>query len=88
VSNINKKIYASIEAWRMRPIDGGQPYVAKLGRMKLDKLAEWITTTQSRSAGRTERQLRSSTAIIFRFGCRRHLPRMEFSEATPAKQGS
>jgi putative transposase len=27
VSNLNKKIYASIEAWRMRPIEGEQPYV-------------------------------------------------------------
>jgi putative transposase len=27
VSNLNKKIYASIEAWRMRSIEGEQPYV-------------------------------------------------------------
>jgi Transposase, Mutator family len=27
VSNPNKKIYASIEMWRMRPIDGEQPYI-------------------------------------------------------------
>jgi transposase-like protein len=27
VSNLNKKIYASIEAWRMRPIEGEQPYM-------------------------------------------------------------
>jgi putative transposase len=27
VSNLNKKIYASIEMWRMRPIDGEQPYI-------------------------------------------------------------
>jgi putative transposase len=27
VSNLNKKIYATIEAWRMRPIEGGHPYV-------------------------------------------------------------
>ena len=27
VSNLNKKIYAQIEAWRMRPIEGRHPYV-------------------------------------------------------------
>ena len=27
VSNLNKKIYASIEAWRMRPIEGEHPYI-------------------------------------------------------------
>ena len=27
VSNLNKKIYAKIEAWRHKPIDGAHPYV-------------------------------------------------------------
>jgi len=27
VSNLNKKIYATIEAWRMRPIEGEHPYL-------------------------------------------------------------
>ena len=27
VSNLNKKIYGQIEAWRNQPIDGEQPYV-------------------------------------------------------------
>jgi transposase-like protein len=27
VSNLNKKIYAKIEAWRNRPIEGKHPYV-------------------------------------------------------------
>ena len=27
VSNLNKKIYAKIEAWRNRPIEGEHPYV-------------------------------------------------------------
>lgn len=27
VSNLNKKIYAQIEAWRMRPIEGKHPYL-------------------------------------------------------------
>jgi transposase-like protein len=27
VSNLNKKIYAQIEAWRMRPIEGDHPYL-------------------------------------------------------------
>ena len=27
VSNLNKKIYATIEAWRIRPIEGAHPYV-------------------------------------------------------------
>jgi transposase-like protein len=27
VSELNKKIYGTIEAWRNRPIEGGQPYV-------------------------------------------------------------
>ena len=27
VSNLNKKIYAQIEAWRMRPTEGKHPYL-------------------------------------------------------------
>ena len=27
VSELNKKIYGTIEAWRNRPIEGGHPYV-------------------------------------------------------------
>jgi Transposase, Mutator family len=27
VSNLNKKIYGTIEAWRNRPIEGAHPYV-------------------------------------------------------------
>jgi transposase-like protein len=27
VSNLNKKIYAKIEAWRNRPIEGEHPYL-------------------------------------------------------------
>ena len=27
VSNLNKKIYPSVEAWRIRPIEGEHPYV-------------------------------------------------------------
>ena len=28
VSNLNKKIYVKIEAWRTRPIEGEHPYVS------------------------------------------------------------
>ena len=41
VSNLNKKIYATIEAWRNRPIEGDHPYVYLDGIAEVFPHARW-----------------------------------------------
>jgi hypothetical protein len=55
VSNLNKKIYAKIEAWRNRRIEGEHPYLYRkrfndhTGRP--DRLNEWSRSSREARSG-------------------------------------
>src|SRR5436190_12268605 len=69
VSELNKKIYGTIEAWRNRPIEGEHPYVYLDGIVLKRSWAGEVRTSRSwlRSA--------SMTAVIGTFSASAKAPR-------------
>jgi hypothetical protein len=49
VSNLNKKIYAKIEAWRNAPIEGDHPYIYLDGIVMVRRISDRTAITRRTS---------------------------------------
>jgi hypothetical protein len=70
VSDLNKKIYATIEAWRNRPIEGEHPYLYLDGIVlkrswagEVRNVSPWVAIGTARVIGRSSASARAPKRI-------------------------